>query len=297
MKNIVVESLLNYDIPGLCSIIEFSSDYSTESVIYSKLILNEAGYDSPKTEKQFSKFKTKKNITESEIQRLKGEFSKIYTRRESVATKTRNVAAKKESATNNINQNSSNADIESYVEKAGLKLKLKKRLIPFVIIYIILFYLFGVIFHLTYVNSDIFEARRLALMSGNEQIAKSLKEIKFYELTNIPFAFGYFLSFSRYLSIHFISTFVIELIGFSAFLYSKKKFNLSKIQSNKNESTVDYGLFKIKNERKISEDEEIKKSKAKKKLLELKEYFDEGIITKEEYEKAAKPHKKILLEL
>ena len=62
---------------------------------------------------------------------LNGELSKIFTRRESEAAKRESEAAKRESeaakregATNNINQNSSNADVENYVEEAGLKLKL-----------------------------------------------------------------------------------------------------------------------------------------------------------------------------
>jgi hypothetical protein len=44
------------------------------------------------------------------------------------------------------------------------------------------------------------------------------------------------------------------------------------------------------------EAEEVKE-KAKKKLLELKQLKDEGIISQEEYDKAAEPHKKILLGL
>ena len=39
------------------------------------------------------------------------------------------------------------------------------------------------------------------------------------------------------------------------------------------------------------------KALAKKKLLELKQLKEEGIITQEEYDKAAAPHKKILLGL
>jgi hypothetical protein len=44
-------------------------------------------------------------------------------------------------------------------------------------------------------------------------------------------------------------------------------------------------------------DKEKDKDVAKKKLLELKELKEEGIITQEEYNKAAAPHKKILLGL
>ena len=44
-------------------------------------------------------------------------------------------------------------------------------------------------------------------------------------------------------------------------------------------------------------DKEEGKENAKKKLLELKQFKDEGIITQEEYDKAAAPHKKILLGL
>ena len=45
------------------------------------------------------------------------------------------------------------------------------------------------------------------------------------------------------------------------------------------------------------EDEKMNKENAKKKLLELKQLKEEGIITQEEYDKAAAPHKKILLGL
>ena len=44
-------------------------------------------------------------------------------------------------------------------------------------------------------------------------------------------------------------------------------------------------------------DKEKDKDVAKKKLLELKQLKEEGIITQEEYDKAAAPHKKILLGL
>ena len=71
MKKISFQSLLNYDTPGLCSIIEFSSDYSYEVVIYSKLILDKKGNKSPKIERQFSKFKSKNSINEIEIQKIK----------------------------------------------------------------------------------------------------------------------------------------------------------------------------------------------------------------------------------
>tara|TARA_B100000965_G_scaffold398627_1_gene417084 strand:+ start:581 stop:1114 length:534 start_codon:yes stop_codon:yes gene_type:complete len=45
------------------------------------------------------------------------------------------------------------------------------------------------------------------------------------------------------------------------------------------------------------EDVDLQKNEAKKKLLELKQLKEEGIITQEEYDKAAAPHKKILLGL
>ena len=44
-------------------------------------------------------------------------------------------------------------------------------------------------------------------------------------------------------------------------------------------------------------DAEKDKAKAKEKLLELKQLMDEGIINKEEYDKAAAPYKKIMLGL
>ena len=56
-------TIFNYDIPALCSIIEFSSDYSSEVVICSKIILDEKGFNSPKIEQKFSSFKIKNNIT------------------------------------------------------------------------------------------------------------------------------------------------------------------------------------------------------------------------------------------
>ena len=46
-----------------------------------------------------------------------------------------------------------------------------------------------------------------------------------------------------------------------------------------------------------SQDEKMSKENAKKKLFELKQLKEEGIITQEEYEKAVVPHKKILLGL
>ena len=44
-------------------------------------------------------------------------------------------------------------------------------------------------------------------------------------------------------------------------------------------------------------DKEEGKENARKKLLELKQFKEDGIITQEEYDKAAAPHKKILLGL
>jgi len=124
MKNIVVKNLLNYDVPALCSIIEFSSDYSSEVVISSKLILDEKGYDSPKTEKQFSKFISKNSITENEIQKLKeklkDESSKIY--------------SEKENGKSNLN----NAHKESYLEEAGL---ITWSLLTLSVVFIYVFYI------------------------------------------------------------------------------------------------------------------------------------------------------------
>ena len=132
MKNIVVKNLLNYDVPALCSIIQFSSDYSSEVVISSKLILDEKGYDSPKTEKQFSKFISKNSITENEIQKLKEKLKDESSKKlkEKLKDESSKIYSEKENGKPNLN----NAHKETYLEEAGLKLKLIGNMILFTVL-------------------------------------------------------------------------------------------------------------------------------------------------------------------
>tara|TARA_B110001450_G_scaffold242234_1_gene252342 strand:+ start:116 stop:682 length:567 start_codon:yes stop_codon:yes gene_type:complete len=132
MKKIVVKNLLNYDVPALCSIIEFSSDYSSEVVISSKLILDEKGYKSWKKEKQFSKFKSKNSITENEIQKLKEKLKDEISKKlkEKLKDESSKIYSDKENGKSNLN----NEHKETYLEEAGLKLKLIGNMILYTVL-------------------------------------------------------------------------------------------------------------------------------------------------------------------
>ena len=84
---------------------------------------------------------------------------------------------------------------------------------------------------------------------------------------------------------------------------SKGAYSYKKIISDKTKSSI--GAFaEVKVTIQLTDengnpwlDEEERKENARKKLLELKQFKDEGIITQEEYDKASAPYKKILLGL
>ena len=130
MKNLSVKSIFNYDIPALCSIIEFSSDYSSEVVICSKIILDEKGFNSPKIEQKFSSFKIKNNITENEIkvfaENLWKNYSELNTGKATLATKQMSTEGKDnedilwESQSKNLLKETG----FNYIEEAGEMLKL-----------------------------------------------------------------------------------------------------------------------------------------------------------------------------
>ena len=87
-------------------------------------------------------------------------------------------------------------------------------------------------------------------------------------------------------------------------LEEKCEYEIFKEESRKAKAGVfpEYEIhFTLKNDKKeyvtIKEFKENDKDSAKKKLLELNELKNQGIITQEEYDKAAAPHKKILLGL
>jgi hypothetical protein len=130
MRNLSVKSIFNYDIPALCSIIEFSSDYSSEVVICSKIILDEKGFNSPKIEQKFSSFKIKNNITENEIkvftENLWKNYSELNTGKATLATKQMSTEGKDnedilwESQSKNLLKETG----FNYIEEAGEMLKL-----------------------------------------------------------------------------------------------------------------------------------------------------------------------------
>ena len=137
--------------------------------------------------------------------------------------------------------------------------------------------------------------------------------VKFSELKNPAFAFGYFFGYTGtgYTYIHIAITFILEFIGI--YLWKREDIKENEADSYKNnrhieKSSMEETNNKIKKEPFLKNNKSVKDfynyksnnkpnyKEAKKKIYELKKLLDDGIINKDEYEKSAAKYKKILLE-
>lgn len=186
-------------------------------------------------------------------------------------------------------------------------MKTARSIFYYIIIFIVLFYIIGIIFHLGYVNPKLKEA--------SIRYSTYDYSVKLSELKNPLFAFGYFFGYTGtgYTYIHLGITLILEFIGI--YLWKRdelrekeEKLNDKSNQKNEVEKEISSNdkkvftsilkpvanAFKKPDEQKSNKKPKYKE--AKKKIYELKKLLDDGIINKDEYEKSAAKYKKILLQ-